>query len=50
MSLIVISERLNISAIAILDSNFGIYHCDRKQPFEREFLTTNYELRGNCNS
>ena len=35
LSLIVISERLNISAIATLDSDFDIYRRYRKQSFER---------------
>ncbi len=35
LSLIVISERLNISAIATLDSDFDVYRRYRKQPFER---------------
>ena len=38
LSLIVISERLNISAIATLDSDFNIYRRYRKQPFERVFF------------
>nr|WP_051036061.1 hypothetical protein [Stanieria cyanosphaera] len=38
LSLIAISERLNISAIATLDSDFDIYRRYRKQPFERIFL------------
>jgi uncharacterized protein len=38
LSLIAISERLNISAIATLDSDFDVYRRYRKQPFERVFL------------
>lgn len=38
LSLIAISERLNISAILTLDSDFNIYRRYRKQPFERIFL------------
>ncbi len=38
LSLIAISERLDISAIATLDSDFDIYRRYRKQPFERIFL------------
>ncbi len=38
LSLIAISERLNISAIAKLDSDFDIYRRDRKQPFEHIFF------------
>lgn len=38
LSLIAISERLNISAIATLDSDFDIYRRYRKQPFERIFI------------
>ena len=37
LSLIAISERFNISAIATLDGNFDIYRRYRKQPFERVF-------------
>jgi predicted nucleic acid-binding protein len=37
LSLIAISERLNISAIATLDSDFDIYRRYRQQPFERVF-------------
>lgn len=37
LSLIAISERLDISAIATLDSDFDIYRRYRKQPFERVF-------------
>ncbi len=35
LSLIAISERLDIAAIATWDSDFVIYRCYRKQPFER---------------
>jgi len=38
LSLIVISERLNISAIATLDKDFNIYRRYRKQSFDRIFL------------
>ncbi|KZL51629.1 twitching motility protein PilT [Nodularia spumigena CENA596] len=38
LSLITISERLNISAIITLDSDFDIYRRYRKQPFERVYL------------
>jgi predicted nucleic acid-binding protein len=38
LSLIAISERLNIAAIATLDSDFYIYRRYRKQPFDRVFL------------
>ena len=38
LSLIAISERLNIAAIATLDSDFDIYRRYRKQPFERIFI------------
>jgi predicted nucleic acid-binding protein len=38
LSLIAISERLNITAIASLDSDFDIYRRYRKQPFERIFI------------
>jgi predicted nucleic acid-binding protein len=38
LSLIAISERLNISAIATLDKDFNIYRRYRKQPFNRIFL------------
>jgi uncharacterized protein len=38
LSLIVISERLDIAAIATLDSDFDIYRRYRKQPFERIFV------------
>ena len=38
LSLIAISERLNISAIITLDSDFDIYRRYRKEPFERVYL------------
>ena len=38
LCLVAISERLDISAIATLDSDFDIYRRYRKQPFERVFL------------
>jgi predicted nucleic acid-binding protein len=38
LSLIVISERLDIAAIATLDSDFDVYRRYRKQPFERVFF------------
>jgi uncharacterized protein len=38
LSLIAISERLNISAIATLDKDFNIYRRYRKQSFDRVFL------------
>ncbi|MGB8699739.1 MAG: PIN domain-containing protein [Thermosynechococcaceae cyanobacterium] len=38
LSLIAISERLDIAAIATLDSDFDIYRHYRKQPFERIFM------------
>lgn len=37
LSLVVISERLNIAAIATLDKDFNIYRRYRNQPFERVF-------------
>lgn len=37
LSLIAISERLNIPAIATLDSDFDVYRRYRKQAFERVF-------------
>jgi uncharacterized protein len=37
LSLVAISERLNISAIATLDKDFDIYRRYRNQPFERVF-------------
>jgi predicted nucleic acid-binding protein len=39
LSLIAISERLNISAIATLDKDFNIYRRYRKQAFDRVFLS-----------
>ncbi len=39
LSLIAISERLNISEIITLDGDFDIYRRYRKQPFERIFLS-----------
>ncbi len=41
LSLIAISERLNIPAIATLDSDFDIYRRYRKQSFERVFIPEN---------
>jgi predicted nucleic acid-binding protein len=38
LSLIAISERLNISTIATLDSDFDVYRRYRKQPLERVFF------------
>lgn len=38
LSLIAISERLDISAIVTLDSDFDIYRRYRKKPFERIYL------------
>ncbi len=38
LSLIAISERVNIPAIATLDSDFDVYRRYRKQAFERVFL------------
>jgi predicted nucleic acid-binding protein len=38
LSLIAISERLDIAAIATLDSEFDVYRRYRKQPFERVFF------------
>ncbi len=38
LSLITISERLDIAAIATLDSDFDIYRRYRKQPFQRIFI------------
>jgi hypothetical protein len=38
LSLITISELLNISSIITLDSDFDIYRRYRKQPFERVYL------------
>ncbi len=37
LSLVAISERLNINAIATLDKDFDIYRRYRNQPFERVF-------------
>lgn len=37
LTLIAISERLDISAIATLDSDFDVYRRYRKKPFERVF-------------
>ncbi len=37
LSLIAISERLDIAAIATLDKDFDIYRRSRRQPFERVF-------------
>jgi uncharacterized protein len=37
LSLVAISERLDIPAIATLDSDFDIYRRYRNQPFERTF-------------
>jgi predicted nucleic acid-binding protein len=37
LSLIAVSERLNIAAIATLDKDFDIYRRYRKQPFKRVF-------------
>ena len=37
LSLIVISERLNVAAIATLDKDFDIYRRYRRQPFDRIF-------------
>jgi uncharacterized protein len=38
LSLVAISERLDIEAIATLDSDFDIYRRYRKQPFDRIFI------------
>ncbi|PSO69405.1 MAG: VapC toxin family PIN domain ribonuclease, partial [Cyanobacteria bacterium QH_8_48_120] len=38
LSLIAISECLEISAIATLDSDFDVYRLYRKKTFERVFL------------
>jgi uncharacterized protein len=38
LSLIVISERLNISAILTLDNDFNVYRRYRNKPFDRIFL------------
>jgi len=40
LSLIAISERLNIAAILTLDSDFDIYRRYRNQPFDRVSLPT----------
>ena len=40
LSLIAISERLKIAAIATLDNDFDIYRRYRNQPFERVLLPT----------
>ncbi|NJO43978.1 MAG: PIN domain-containing protein [Cyanobacteria bacterium CRU_2_1] len=40
LSLIAISERLNIAAILTLDRDFDIYRRYRTQPFNRVFLPT----------
>jgi uncharacterized protein len=37
LSLVAISERLNIAAIATLDKDFNIYRRYRRQPFDRLF-------------
>ena len=37
LSLVAISERLNVAAIATLDKDFDIYRRYRNQPFERVF-------------
>jgi uncharacterized protein len=37
LSLVTISERLNIAAIATLDKDFNIYRRYRRQPFDRVF-------------
>ncbi|YAF94305.1 MAG: type II toxin-antitoxin system VapC family toxin [Nodularia sp. CChRGM 3473] len=37
LSLIVISERLDVAVIATLDSDFDVYRRYRQQPFERVF-------------
>ncbi|WP_017316155.1 type II toxin-antitoxin system VapC family toxin [Mastigocladopsis repens] len=38
LCLVAISERLDIAAIATLDSDFDVYRRYRKKPFERVFL------------
>jgi uncharacterized protein len=38
LSLIAISERLNVGEIATLDGDFDIYRRYRKQPFDRIFM------------
>ncbi len=35
LSLVVLSERLNIAAILSLDSDFDVYRRFRRQPFQR---------------
>ncbi len=42
LSLIVISERLDVNAIATLDKDFDIYRRYRKQPFIRVFVPQNF--------
>ena len=37
LSLVAVSERLNIAAIATLDKDFNIYRRYRRQPFDRVF-------------
>lgn len=37
IGLLVVSERLDIAAIATLDKDFDIYRRYRKKPFERVF-------------
>ncbi len=37
LSLVAVSERLNLAAIATLDSDFNVYRRYRNQPFERVF-------------
>ena len=43
LSLVVISERLNIQAIATLDSDFDVYRRYRREPFERVFFELKVE-------
>jgi uncharacterized protein len=43
LSLIAISERLNIAAIATLDNDFDIYRRYRNRVFERVFPPANNE-------
>ena len=38
LSLVAVSERLDLAAIATLDSDFNVYRRYRNQPFERVFL------------
>ena len=38
LSLVVISERLNIGAIATLDKDFDVYRRYQTRPFDRVFL------------